>query len=141
MNLEQIKERWNTQSDEFNKWDNLGEDEKVEFAFSFGEESNSGMRITLTHEIIAEDGEVKDCFPCSDTDKIKSTLKHELDYTEYAELKSIVGVNDLCCACYEFESRLRELWKYDQEGMDYDTIDKIRDMWFDITGDVRWVLE
>ena len=99
------------------------------------------MNITLTHEIISESGETKDFFQISDSDKVKSTLKHELDYTEYAELRSIVGVNDLCCACYEFESWLRGLWKYDQEGLDFETIDKIRDMWYEKTEDARWVLE
>ena len=27
---------WNDQADEFNKWDDLGEDEKIEFAFNYG---------------------------------------------------------------------------------------------------------
>lgn len=98
------------------------------------------MKITLTHEVITEDGEVKEVFQISDTDKIKTTLTHELDFDEYVELRSIVGVNELCCACYEFEGRLRELWKYDQEGMDFETIEKIREMWFDKMGDARWVM-
>ena len=72
---------------------------------------------------------------------MKSTLTLEFEHEEQDELKSIVGVRDLQCACCDFESRLRELWKYDNKGMEDETIDKIRDLWFDCTENVRWVLE
>lgn len=36
MDYNRIKEEWNKFADEFNSWDNLGEEEKVEFAFSLG---------------------------------------------------------------------------------------------------------
>lgn len=72
---------------------------------------------------------------------MKTTLMYEFEDDERSEIKGIVGINDLRCVCFEFESKLRELWKYDQKGMDYDTIEKIREMWFDITEDARWVLE
>jgi len=36
MTLEDIKRAWNDNADEFNQWNELGEDEKVEFAYSIG---------------------------------------------------------------------------------------------------------
>ena len=36
MNYKQIIEAWNAQADEYNQWDDLGEDEKVEFAARAG---------------------------------------------------------------------------------------------------------
>jgi hypothetical protein len=37
MNLEQIKNKWNSEADEYNKWDSLGLDEQVEYAYLLGE--------------------------------------------------------------------------------------------------------
>ena len=34
MTYDEIKTAWNVQADESNQWDELGEDEKVEWAFS-----------------------------------------------------------------------------------------------------------
>ena len=36
MQASAITSAWNAQADEFNQWDELGEDEKVEFAAEFG---------------------------------------------------------------------------------------------------------
>lgn len=36
MNIQKIIEIWNKQADEYNQWPDLGEDEKVEFAFRLG---------------------------------------------------------------------------------------------------------
>ena len=36
MTYEEIKDAWNAQADEHNQWDELGEDEKVEWAFDCG---------------------------------------------------------------------------------------------------------
>lgn len=73
---------------------------------------------------------------------MKTTLTYEFDHEDDpSEIKGLVGINDLRCACYDFESRIRELWKYDPKGMDEETIDKIRDLWFECTEDARWVLE
>ena len=33
MDYESIKEAWNEQADEYNQWDSLSEEEKVEFAY------------------------------------------------------------------------------------------------------------
>jgi hypothetical protein len=34
MTYEEIKNKWNLLADEFNQWDSLGEDEKIEFAYN-----------------------------------------------------------------------------------------------------------
>ena len=36
MTAQQIIEKWNQAADEYNQWDTLGEDEKLEFAFLLG---------------------------------------------------------------------------------------------------------
>jgi len=36
MNYKNIIEDWNSQADEYNQWDNLSEEEKVEFAYRCG---------------------------------------------------------------------------------------------------------
>lgn len=36
MKLDDIANTWNKQFDEFNQWDSLSEEEKVEFAFHLG---------------------------------------------------------------------------------------------------------
>ena len=99
------------------------------------------MIIELKHEIISKDKEIISSLCLEDADAIRTTLKHEFDFSEYQELREVVGVRDVLLACWEFESRLRELWKYDPEGMDMETIDKIRDMWFEKTEGCRWVME
>lgn len=35
MTYNEIKAAWNAQADEHNQWDELGEDEKIEWAFAF----------------------------------------------------------------------------------------------------------
>lgn len=42
MNLQKIIEVWNKQADEYNQWPDLGEDEKVEFAFRLGVSKQKG---------------------------------------------------------------------------------------------------
>ena len=37
MTYQEIVSEWNEQSDGYNQWDNLGEDEKIEFAYKLGE--------------------------------------------------------------------------------------------------------
>ena len=99
------------------------------------------MIIELKHEIISKDKEIISSLCLGDADAIRTTLKHKFDFSEYQELREIVGVRDVLLACWEFESKLRELWKYDPEGMDMETVDKIRDMWFEKTEECRWVME
>lgn len=36
MKYKEIIDRWNKDADEYNSWDNLGEEEKIEFAFQLG---------------------------------------------------------------------------------------------------------
>ena len=74
---------------------------------------------------------------------MKITLTHEFDFEDQSELKTIVGANDLCCAIYDFEDKLRAMWKYyePESGLDFETIDKIRDIWNECMEDVRWVME
>jgi len=36
MKYKEIIDRWNKEADEYNSWDNLGEEEKIEFAFQLG---------------------------------------------------------------------------------------------------------
>jgi hypothetical protein len=42
MNLKKIIDVWNKQADEYNQWPDLGEDEKVEFAFRLGVSKQKG---------------------------------------------------------------------------------------------------
>mgnify|MGYP001331154279 CR=1 FL=1 len=39
MTLNEIIDKWNESADEYNSWDELSEDEKVEFAYLLGKES------------------------------------------------------------------------------------------------------
>lgn len=39
---DEIVMAWNKQADEFNYWENLSEDEKLEFAFNYGLEMAAG---------------------------------------------------------------------------------------------------
>lgn len=36
MTSDSIKAQWNKQADEYNQWDDLGEDEKIEWAYELG---------------------------------------------------------------------------------------------------------
>jgi hypothetical protein len=36
MTSDLIKAQWNKQADEYNQWDDLGEDEKIEWAYELG---------------------------------------------------------------------------------------------------------
>ena len=45
MTYEEIKTAWNAKADELNQWDELGEDEKVEWAFGLAMNCNSELGI------------------------------------------------------------------------------------------------
>jgi hypothetical protein len=101
------------------------------------------MILELKHEITLRNGDIIKSLSLDDAELIKTTLRQQFDFTEYQELKEVVGVRDVLLACWEFESKLRELWKYyePESGLDFETIDKIRDMWIEKTEDCRWVME
>ena len=43
----EIIEEWNSEADEFNQWENLSEEEKVEFAYSLGVKEKPWTRSCL----------------------------------------------------------------------------------------------
>lgn len=53
MTYEEIKDAWNAQSDEHNQWDDLGEDEKIEWAVSIAAAKERAARIRAQEEVVA----------------------------------------------------------------------------------------
>jgi len=60
MTANEIISKWNAEADEFNQWDELCEDKKVEFAFKCGVDSvklvQENQMVTLANIINQEDG-------------------------------------------------------------------------------------
>ena len=53
MKHQNVIEAWNNQADEWNQWTDLGEDEKVEFAFEFG--CQEGVVVAMkTHKEVCD---------------------------------------------------------------------------------------
>ena len=69
--LDEIKAAWNAQADEFNQWDELCEDEKVEWAAAYAvtKERAAISKATddVTFDDFAEDVEDNECHNCSGT--------------------------------------------------------------------------
>lgn len=53
MNYDEIKAAWNAQADEHNQWDDLGEDEKIEWAASIAAAKERAARIRAQEEVVA----------------------------------------------------------------------------------------
>ena len=52
MTYEEIKDAWNAQADEHNQWDDLGEDEKIEWAASIAAAKERAARQAAQTELI-----------------------------------------------------------------------------------------
>lgn len=53
MTYDEIKNAWNTQADEHNQWDALGEDEKIEWSGSIAAAKERAARIRAQEEVVA----------------------------------------------------------------------------------------
>ena len=53
MKYDKIKTAWNAQADEHNQWDELGEDEKVEWAARFGAATERAARQKAQEEVVS----------------------------------------------------------------------------------------
>ena len=51
MKYDEIRHAWNAQADEHNQWDELGEDEKIEWAARFGAEKERAARQAAQAEV------------------------------------------------------------------------------------------
>ena len=69
--LDEIKAAWNAQADEFNQWDELGEDEKVEWAAAYAVTKERAAISKATDDEafddFAEDVDDSECHNCSGT--------------------------------------------------------------------------
>lgn len=52
MKYDDIKTAWNAQADEHNQWDELGEDEKIEWAARFGAATERAARQKAQEEVV-----------------------------------------------------------------------------------------
>ena len=53
MTYDEIRTAWNAQADEHNQWDDLGEDEKIEWAASSAAAKERAARIRAQEEVVA----------------------------------------------------------------------------------------
>jgi uncharacterized coiled-coil DUF342 family protein len=109
MNLEQIKNKWNSEADEYNKWDSLGLDEQVEYAYLLG-------------ELVVKE---KDREIARLTDELATTQKARDQYRKANEyhVECLAATNNKLDVCIEelsiAQEKLREVDTLYKAGTDY----------------------
>ena len=90
MKYDEIKSAWNAQADENNQWNDLGEDEKVEWAARLGAATERAARQKSQEEVVA----LKEREVCAQV--LEAALKVVSD-----------ALNDLVEACHGHDGKLK----------------------------------